>query len=79
MYTELFKEIEFHMWTFKNGFEKFSVKELNGFMRKIKKLSYDNQFTDYFNQKYSLKEKKMFGKMLLNIECMIEKTVLRIF
>ncbi|MCI9621930.1 MAG: hypothetical protein HFI23_01150 [Lachnospiraceae bacterium] len=79
MYTELFKEIEFHMWTFKNGFEKFSVKELNGFMRKIKKLSYDNQFTDYFNQKYSLKEKKMFGKMLLNIECMIEKNSVKDF
>lgn len=74
MYTELFREIEFHMQAYEKCAEKSPVKELNRFMRKIKMLSFDNQFTDFFNQKYSQKEKELFGKMLLNIECMIEKS-----
>ncbi len=74
MYTELFKEIEFHMQAYEKCSEKSPVKDLNGFMRKIKMLSFDNQFIELFEKKYSQDEKELFGKMLLNIECIIEKS-----
>lgn len=73
MYTELLKEIEVYMRTYENCSEQTPVKELNNFMRKIKIHSSDDQFINQFNQKYTQEDKKLFGKMLLDIECIIEK------
>lgn len=73
MYEELCKEIEFYMNAYGNYPNIAPVEKLNIFMRKIKNLSYDIEFSNYFNQKYSRKERELFGEMLINIECIIEK------
>ncbi len=79
VYAKLLQEIEFHIRAYENSSENTSVEELNSFMRRIKMLSSDIQFTNYLNRKYSLEQKNLFGKMLLSIECMIEKASVKDF
>lgn len=73
MYIELLKEIELYMKSYKTYIEKTSVEDLNRFMRTIKIHSNDPQFIDLLNRKYTTKQKKNLGEMLINIECIIEK------
>ena len=53
--------------------ENNTTEELNAFMRTIKQLSDNETFINCFNKKYSSEQKQKLGKLLLKIECIVEK------